>query len=368
MHRVQLLLGVCIALVLMARSGPSAAAENAAPRHHRDGGFQNNHVDFEPKGLGALLQWRIDALRDGLPRPPRTPTPVVGADLAYLRSNAAARLAMEPAITWIGHATLLVQAGGANILTDPIFSLRASPVAFIGPKRHVDPGIALGDLPHIDAVVISHNHYDHLDDASVQALAAQAGGSPVFIVPLGLKAWFARRGIERVVELDWWQSHTVGAVEVVLTPVQHWSGRSLTDRMATLWGGYALFAPDFHVFFAGDTAYSKDFVDIRARFATRQGAANGGGFDVALLPIGAYEPRWFMQPQHTDPAEAVQIHLDLDAKQSIGMHWGTFELTDESLDQPPIDLAAARHSRGIADAAFSVLAIGETRRFARRAR
>jgi len=368
MHRVPLLLGVCIALVLMARSGLSAAAENAAPRHHRDGGFQNNHVDFEPKGLGALLQWRIDALRDGLPRPPRTPTPVVGADLAYLRSNAAARLAMEPAITWIGHATLLVQAGGANILTDPIFSLRASPVAFIGPKRHVDPGIALGDLPHIDAVVISHNHYDHLDDASVQALAAQAGGSPVFIVPLGLKAWFARRGIERVVELDWWQSHTVGAVEVVLTPVQHWSGRSLTDRMATLWGGYALFAPDFHVFFAGDTAYSKDFVDIRARFATRQGAANGGGFDVALLPIGAYEPRWFMQPQHADPAEAVQIHLDLDAKQSIGMHWGTFELTDESLDQPPIDLAAARHSRGIADAAFSVLAIGETRRFARRAR
>ncbi len=280
---------------MVARSGAAAAADNAAPRHHREGGFQNNYVDFEPKGLGALLQWRVDALRDGLPKPPRTPTPVVAADLAYLRSNAAARLAMEPAVTWIGHATMLVQAGGATVLTDPIFSQRASPLAFLGPKRHVDPGIALADLPHIDAVVISHNHYDHLDDASVQALAAQSGGSPVFIVPLGLKAWFAKRGIERVVELDWWQSHTVGAVEVVLTPVQHWSGRGLTDRMATLWGGYALFAPDFHVFFAGDTAYSKDFADIRARFAARQDAANGGGFDVALLPIGAYEPRWFMK-------------------------------------------------------------------------
>jgi len=367
MHRVPSFLGLCIALILMTNPAPGAAADApAVPRHHRDGGFQNNHVEFEPKGLGALLQWRAQALRDGLPKPPRTPTPVVAADLAYLRANAARGVAMEPAITWIGHATMLVQAGGANILTDPIFSQRASPLAFIGPKRHVDPGIALADLPRIDVVVISHNHYDHLDDASVQALAAQPGGAPLFIVPLGLKAWFAKRDITRVVELDWWQSHTVGALEVVLTPVQHWSGRGLTDRMATLWGGYALFGPDFHAFFAGDTAYSADFTEIRSRFAERQSAANGGGFDVALLPIGAYDPRWFMKGQHVDPAEAVQIHLDLQAKQSIGMHWGTFQLTDESLDQPPIDLATARQMHGLADAAFSVLAIGETRRFARR--
>jgi len=369
MHRVGWVIGLCVALAAMvARSGSAAAADTATPRHHRDGGFQNNYLDFEPKGLGALLQWRVDAWREGLPKPPRMPIPVVKADLAYLHSNAAAGPAMEPSISWIGHATMLVQAGGATLLTDPIFSQRASPLAFLGPKRHVGPGIALADLPHIDAVVISHNHYDHLDDASVQPLATQSGGSPVFIVPLGLKAWFAKRGIERVVELDWWQAHSVGAVEIVLTPVQHWSGRGLTDRMATLWGGYAVFAPDFHVFFAGDTAYSKHFGDVRARFAARHDAANGGGFDVALLPIGAYEPRWFMKAQHVDPQEAVQIHLDLNAKQSIGMHWGTFELTDESLDQPPIDLAAARQAHGLADAAFSVLAIGETRRFARRPR
>jgi N-acyl-phosphatidylethanolamine-hydrolysing phospholipase D len=367
MHRVRWRFGLCIALFLSTLAGPGAAAESvAAPSHYRDGGFQNKHIEFEPKGLGALLRWRADALRDGLPKPPQTPTPVVAADLAYLRTNAAAGLAMEPAITWIGHATMLVQAGAMNILTDPMFSQRASPLAFIGPKRHVDPGIALAELPRIDVVLISHNHYDHLDDASVRALAAQPGGSPLFIVPLGLKAWFAQRDISRVVELDWWQSHTVGALEVVLTPVQHWSGRGLTDRMATLWGGYALFAPDFHVFFAGDTAYSPDFAEIRARFAARQTPADGGGFDVALLPIGAYEPRWFMKAQHVDPAEAVQIHLDLQAKQSIGMHWGTFELSDESLDRPPIDLAAARHARGLADSAFSVLAIGETRRFERR--
>ena len=158
----------------------------------------------------------------------------------------------------------------------------------------------------------------------------------------------------------------VGAVEIALTPVQHWSGRSLTDRMQTLWGGYAVFAPDFHAFFAGDTAYSEDFADIRKHYAERQSDARGGTFDLALLPIGAYEPRWFMRNQHADPAEAVQIHLDLHAKQSIGMHWGTFQLTDESLDQPPLDLAAARRARGVADAAFTVLAIGETRRFPRR--
>ena len=175
---------------------------------------------------------------------------------------------------------------------------------------------------------------------------------------------------DQVVDLDWWQAHTVdsaaGPVEIVFTPSQHWSGRSLGDRMETLWGGYAVFAPDFHFFFAGDTAYSKDFQDIRARFAARQTEALGGGFDIALIPVGAYEPRWFMRSQHVDPAEAVQIHQDLNAKRSVGIHWGTFQLTDEALDQPPIDLAAARQAQGVADDGFFVMAVGETRRLPRR--
>jgi N-acyl-phosphatidylethanolamine-hydrolysing phospholipase D len=336
------------------------------PRHHRPGGFQNNYLEFEPRSLGELLRWRVAAARARLPPPPREPIPVVTPELGFIAANARAGTAMQAALTWIGHATALAQLGGLNLLTDPVFSLRASPFGFVGPTRHSPPGIALADLPHIDLVLVSHNHYDHLDEASVRALNVQSGGPPLFIVPLGIKAWMAERGITNVVELDWWQSHRIGTVEVVLTPAQHWSGRGLNDRMATLWGSYAVFAPELHLFFSGDTGYSKDFVDIRARFADRQRPEAGGGFDVALIALGAYEPRWFMSSQHVNPAEAVQIHLDLGAKLSVGVHWGTFALTDEALDEPPRALAQARRDKGVDDECFVVLAVGETRRLPRR--
>jgi N-acyl-phosphatidylethanolamine-hydrolysing phospholipase D len=262
---------------------------------------------------------------------------------------------------------VLAQLGGLNVLTDPVFSERASPLPFAGPKRHLPPGVALADLPHIDVVLASHNHYDHLDAASVDALQRQPGGPPLFVVPLGVKAWLAGRGIANAVELDWWTSHTVsapaGPVEVTLVPAQHWSGRGLADRMKTLWGGFAVFAPDCHLFYAGDTAYSRDFIDIQARFAERQSAANGGGFDIALLPIGAYEPRWFMAPQHVDVEEAIRIHRDLRAKRSLGVHWGTFQLSDEALDDPPQALLEQRRLQALSDEEFFVLAIGETRQF-----
>jgi len=363
LHRAARFVAVALAgCFAIAAACGDAPGEGGAPR--RGDRFQNNYVEFEPKGLGALLSWKIDASREGLPKPPQQPTPRVAPDLAFLRANATAGAAMVPAVTWIGHASTLVQLGGVSLLTDPIFSTRASPVSFAGPARHVAPGIALAELPHIDAVVISHNHYDHLDEASVHSLAAQDGGAPLFVVPLGVKAWFAALGIERVVELDWWQSARVGAVEIVFTPTQHWSGRGLGDRMQTLWGSYSIFAPDFQVWFGGDTAYSQDFADIHRRFAERQ---NGRGFDLALIPIGAYEPRWFMRAQHVDPTEAVLIHRDLAAERSIGIHWGTFELTDESLDEPPQALARAARQAGLADDAFTVLAVGSTRRFAPRA-
>jgi N-acyl-phosphatidylethanolamine-hydrolysing phospholipase D len=350
-----------MALVLTACANEPSAVKGRAP-HHRDGTFQNNYVEFAPRGLMALLRWKWQAWRDGLPAPPQTPTPSIVPDLGLIQANAKAGAAMEPTVTWIGHATVLVQLGGLNVLTDPIFSNRASPLSFLGPARAQKPGLWPHELPRIDLVVISHNHYDHLDADSVKLLDAQAGGPPLFVVPLGLKHWFEDIAIRNVVELDWWQSHKLGAVEVVLTPVQHWSGRSLGDRMQTLWGGYALFAPHLHVFFAGDTGYSQDFADIRARFAERQGASSGGGFDIALLPIGAYEPRWFMREQHVNPEEAVRIHLDLGAKASLGIHWGTFELTDESLDEPPRKLVEARRALKVADNAFYTLSVGQTRR------
>jgi len=179
-------------------------------------------------------------------------------------------------------------------------------------------------------------------------------------VPLGIKAWMNERGIERVTELDWWQSVKLGAAEIAFTPSQHWSGRGLGDRMATLWGSYAVFAPDLHWFFTGDTAYSKDFADIRERYAARQ---PDHGFDLALIAIGAYEPRWFMAPQHVDVEEAIRIHRDLRAKRSLGVHWGTFQLSDEALDDPPHALAEQRRLQALPDDEFFVLAIGETRQF-----
>lgn len=334
-------------------SGPA----DAAPRD-ADGRFLNHGDAAVTKGLGEVLRWRWNAWRENLP-PPSAETPRVPADLAALRRNAAAGAAMQPAVTWIGHATALVQAGGLNVLTDPMFSERASPLSFVGPKRHVPPGIALADLPRIDVVLVSHDHYDHLDGPSVDALARQPGGAPLFVVPLGLKAWFAARDIGRVVELGWWQSVDVNGSEIVLTPVQHWSGRGLGDRRLTLWGGWAVFSPGFQWFFAGDTGYSRDFAEAHARFAARHGGA-GRGFDLALIPIGAYAPRWFMAAQHVDPVEAVRIHRDLAATRSIGVHWGTFVLTDEALDEPPKALARALAEAGVAPSAFTTLAIGET--------
>ena len=361
---------------------------DASRKHHRPEGFQDNYIEFKPKSFlsDVLIGWKLPAWIKGLPPAPATPPPVVAPDLAFLRSNAGVR--MQPSVTFIGHATVLLQvptaSGGLNVLTDPVFGERASPVSFAGPRRFQPPGIAIGQLPHIDLVLISHNHYDHLDEASVKALDAQAGGPPLFVVPLGIAPWLKARGIANAVELDWWDSVTLpatpgggerrierdgagiaaptsGAVQVFFTPAQHWSARGTGDQLKTLWGGFALLSPKLQVFYSGDTGYSRDFADIRSRLASRQGEARGGGFDLALLPIGAYEPRWFMKDQHVNPEESVRIHRDLHAKRSLGVHWGTFELTDEALDQPPKDLATARKAQGVADEAFFTLAIGETR-------
>ncbi|MBW8847547.1 MAG: MBL fold metallo-hydrolase [Burkholderiales bacterium] len=170
-------------------------------------------------------------MRQGLPPRPQAPIPTQPADLGFIRANVG--MAQVPAVTRIGHATVLAQLGSLSLLTDPIFSERASPLSFAGPKREQPPGVALAELPHVDAVLVSHNHYDHLDLASCRALASQAGGSPLFVVPLGLKDWFGRRGIARAVELDWWQCQALAGVDIALVPAQHWSARGLNDRMKT---------------------------------------------------------------------------------------------------------------------------------------
>lgn len=341
---------------------------NPNKKHHRPDGFQNNYLSFRGKRWHEVLRWRWQAWRAGHPRPMSQPIPVVAPELDFIRTNAEAGLSMQPAMTWIGHITVLTQVGGLNFLTDPVFSERCFPVQWAGPQRQTPPGMSLAQLPRIDVVLLSHNHYDHMDEASLVTLAAQAGGPPLFITPLGHKHWFARRGIHHVVELDWWDTHVLPATEhslripVMLTPAQHWSARTATDAMRSLWGGYAVLSPDCHWFFAGDTAYSKDFVDIRQHFAREHTPEQGGGFDMALLPIGAYEPRWFMKDQHVNPEESVQIFKDLGCQRAFAVHWGTFQLTDEALDEPPRALARALHAQGMTPADFQVLAIGQTLR------
>ncbi|MCS6945282.1 MAG: MBL fold metallo-hydrolase [Sutterellaceae bacterium] len=324
-----------------------------AKPHHRPDGFRNlDPQAVAPRPFGDFLRWRRERAARAI-EPPRLDLSPVAPDLALLRADG-----NHFAVTWIGHATALVRIGAVNVLTDPHFSARASPVQWAGPKRHQPPGVALADLPRIDIVLISHNHYDHLDEASVRALAAQPGGPPLFVVPLGIERWLSEVGITNARALDWWEHTEAAGVTIHLTPAQHWSRRTLRDANTTLWGGFVIEGMAGgalrRVYFAGDTGYSEPlFRAIGARFAP---------IDLALLPIGGYEPRWFMRAQHVDPEEAVRIHRDVGARRSLGVHWGTFQLTDEPLDQAVHDLAVARQRLGLDPDAFVTLRHGQTLR------
>lgn len=312
------------------------------PKHHTRRGFRNNY-SHERRDLGDFLKflwgWRRQPFE-------KVAFPMATPDAGFLAANRT-----RPALTWIGHATFLVQVGGLNVLTDPHFTARASPLRWAGPERLAPPGLALRDLPAPDVVLISHNHYDHLDEGSVRWLARHHPRA-VFVVPLGLRRWLQRRHAANVIELDWWQKHDGHGFGVTAVPAQHFSGRAHNDRNATLWCGFVLEAAGKKVYFAGDTGYSKDFTDIGARL---------GPVDLALLPIGAYAPRWFMKAMHVNPEEAVRIHQDVGARQSVAMHWGTFRLTEEPLDEPPQALAEALKAARIPPDKFWVLQHGETR-------
>ena len=331
-------------LVVAAIAG--AAFAQGAP--HGPDGYRNN---YPHGGRESFWAWQWERLREGLPKPPAG-----GWKLPAVRTDPATLVSPDtnPSVTWIGHATMLVRLAGKNILFDPVFAERASPFAFAGPKRIVPLPIDIAELPRIDVVLISHNHYDHLDADAALRLAAMPQGSPRFIVPLGLKAWFATLGITKVDEYDWWQETREGELAITFVPVQHWSRRRLDDTNQTLWGGWVVAGEGLRLVHTGDTGYSKDFRDIGERL---------GPFDMAFIPIGAYAPRWFMKVMHADVPEAVQIRADLKAARAIGMHWGTFEsLADEPLDEPPVVLARQREERGLSPVEFDVLKIGETRR------
>jgi L-ascorbate metabolism protein UlaG (beta-lactamase superfamily) len=276
------------------------------------------------------------------------------AQVAIQTAKPAARVAGDTlAVTMVGHATVLVQTEGLNVLTDPIWSERASPLSFAGPKRVTAPGIAFADLPKIDLVLVSHGHWDHMDLPTLLRLWQR--DRPKIIVPLGHGALLRRHGIEAV-EADWGQRLPVSAtVSVVVERVQHWSSRWFVDRNRALWAGYTILLPAGHIYFAGDTGFGTgDFF----REARRHGPVR-----LALLPVGAYEPRWFMQEQHMNPAEAVKAMLALGAAQAIGLHWGTFQLTDEGWQTPRTDLAAALQTAGMAPERFPALLAGESRKF-----
>ena len=232
---------------------------------------------------------------------------------------------------WIGHSTFLIKKNGVTILTDPIFSNRASPLRNIGPKRLIPPAIPLDELPSIDIVTVSHNHYDHLDIRSLKKLSKN-NPKAIFLVPAGDEKLLKRKKIKNVYDFDWWKSIEHKGFEITFTPVQHWSKRSLFDRNKSLWGGWFFKHKDYSFYHAGDTGYSKDFIDTKIKL---------GSPKYAFIPIGAYDPEWFMAESHVNPEDAVQIMLDLEAEKSFGMHWATFVLTDEDTIEPKIRLEKA---------------------------
>jgi N-acyl-phosphatidylethanolamine-hydrolysing phospholipase D len=323
---------------------PEAVPASDRPGHHLVHGFRNLDPQYAYSVGARILHvvGRVPARGRG------EPLQVVANDGRGVRGRLGA-----PVLTWIGHATFLVQLDGVNVLTDPHWGDRTSPVSFAGPRRLVRPGIRFEDLPPIHAVVISHDHYDHLDVETVSRLAREH--APTFFVPLGLKDWFRDVGIDKVVELDWWQSRRVGSIRITCTPAQHSSGRSvlLNDQNRRLWASWVLASDTRRFYFGGDTGYFAGFREIGRRL---------GPFDVAALPIGGYSDYPHHHPNHVSPEESVRAFEDLRGHLLVPMHWGTFELNREPFGEPPDRLRRAAQRRGLEES-IAVLSPGQTIRW-----
>ncbi len=318
-----------------------------APAHHLEHGFRNTNPAYAPANAWVRTKFFISRVWATTFHPRSADLPRVDNDGKALWENRAAAT-----VTWVGHSTLLIQLDGVNLLTDPQWSDRASPFSFAGPRRVTPPGLRFEDLPPIYLVLISHDHYDHLDVATVKRLAA--AHRPLFLVPLGLKAWFADQGIAAVEELDWWESRPFNGLTLTCLPAQHFSGRALWDRNRRLWSGWAAAGREKRLFFAGDTGYYDGLKEIGRRL---------GPFDLAAVPIGAYVPAAIMKSGHTTPGEALQLFEDVRGRRFLGIHWGTFDLAEEPIEEPARRLEAEARHRGLDPERLFLLKHGETRRW-----
>ncbi len=317
------------------------------PAHHAVDGFRNPNADFQRPSTWTRWSFIVRRLWATSMSPRTFVAPRVANDGASCAPAVSIR-----ALPGSATATLLVQINGVNILTDPQWSERASPVSWGGPRRLSPPGLAFEDLPRIDVVLISHDHYDHLDLNTVKRLAEAR--DPLFLVPLGLKAWFAENGMTRVEEMDWWQEREYRTVKFVCVPAQHFSQRTLSDANQRLWASWAVLSPERRLYFSGDTGYFAGFKEAGQRL---------GPFDIAAIAIGAYQPPEIMKAVHLTPEEAVQAFIDLNARVLLGIHWGTFDLAEEPLDEPPQRLLADFHRRNIDASRAWIFKLGETRRW-----
>jgi len=319
-------------------------AENPPPWRNgasvdANGRFTNIDGSVPSHGFLEFLKWRIiDAPKARKAAKGEKPAQRIENDGEFLRSNTT-----KPTVTWIGHSTALIQIPGLNILTDPNFSLSLG----MGRKRLVPLGLNLKDLPRIDVVLISHSHYDHLDKETIRKLSP----SVHFLVPKGFKSWFASLGRDKCEELDWGQKTEISGVNFWFLPLNHWSRRGLTDMNKRLWGAWLIQAGEKKILFAGDSGYFGGFSQIGSFFP---------GITIAILPIGAYEPRWIMKDNHMNPEEAIQAFQDLNAHILVPIHWGTFKVSDEPMDEPPQKLLKAAEALGISKDKIKILKIGET--------
>lgn len=319
---------------------------SSAPRYvgpvtdHFDGKQFHNLAPFEERGFGHVLRWKLSGKRAvSWPRYVEVPA----------AEQPPERVTTSTRITFVNHATVLIQMGGLNILTDPVWSPSVGPTSVLGQRRHKPAGISFAALPPIDLVLISHNHYDHLDLPTLQML--QRRDAPLILCGLGTARLLREHGVPRGRDLDWWQSVELGDVTVTFAPAQHWSMRGATDRNRNLWGSFYLTKDSRRIYFAGDTGAGPHFEWIRQRL---------GAPDVALLPIGAYLPRWFMKPQHIDPGEAVAAAQTLGASRSVAIHFGTFQQTDEGMDDPVKELQRVLKEKRLPDNFFTVLEHGQS--------